>query len=181
MTAWVAWVLVAAGAFVAMEPVTAATHRWVMHGLGERLHRSHHRPGRHRWEANDAFPVMFAAVVCVGLWIGFNRPGWSGLVPVGAGITLYGLAYALVHDAYIHRRITLFGGHRFRLLDRLATAHRVHHRHGGAPYGMLLPRLPAAGCGRAGRTSYDAGSPAPVTPASGSPVRVPVGHDPDDA
>ena len=26
------------------------------------------------WEANDAFPVMFAAVVCVGLWIGFHAP-----------------------------------------------------------------------------------------------------------
>ena len=26
-----------------MEPLTAATHRWVMHGIGEWFHRSHHR------------------------------------------------------------------------------------------------------------------------------------------
>jgi aspartate/methionine/tyrosine aminotransferase len=47
--------------FVAMEPLTAATHRWVMHGIGEWFHRSHHRPGRKpRWERNDWFPVAFA-------------------------------------------------------------------------------------------------------------------------
>ena len=76
-----------------MEPVTAATHRFVMHGIGMRLHRSHHRHTSGRLEANDAFPVMFGAVVCLGLWIGFNAPSWSELVPVGLGITAYGVAY----------------------------------------------------------------------------------------
>ena len=135
--------LVLAGlAFTAMEPITAATHRWVMHGAGARLHRSHHRSEPHGWEANDAFPVMFAAVVCVGLWIGFNVPGWSGMVAVGAGVTLYGAAYALVHDVYIHRRVRVAPGLRLPALDRLAAAHRIHHLYGGAPYGMLVPVVP---------------------------------------
>lgn len=138
--------LVAVVGFVAMEPITALTHRFVMHGIGLVLHRSHHRPVRpgestRRWEANDAFPVMFAAVVMIGLAIGFNVDGWSFLVPLGCGITAYGLAYAVVHDAYVHRRVPLFGGRTLPVLERLAAAHRMHHRHAGAPFGMLLPVL----------------------------------------
>lgn len=147
--------LLVLAAFAVMEPVTAATHRWVMHGIGERLHRSHHRTRAGRWEANDAFPVMFAAVVCVGLWVGFNRPGWAGLVPVGVGVTLYGVAYAIVHDVYIHGRLALFGGRRIAVLERLAAAHRVHHLYSGAPYGMLLPIVPRELRERAARTSRD--------------------------
>ena len=135
-------VVLAGLAFAAMEPITAATHRWVMHGVGVRLHRSHHRSREHGWEANDAFPVAFAAVVCMGLWVGFNVPGWSGLVAVGAGVTLYGAAYALVHDVYTHRRVRVAQRLRLPVLDRLAAAHRIHHLYGGAPFGMLVPVVP---------------------------------------
>lgn len=136
--------LVAAGSFVAMEPITALTHRAVMHGFGRPLHRSHHRRVRsgereQRWEANDAFPLIFAAIVVVGLAVGFNVQGWDVLVPVGIGVTCYGAAYALVHDVYTHRRLRLFGDRRVHVLEHLAGKHREHHTHGGAPYGMLLP------------------------------------------
>lgn len=130
------------GAFALMEPITAATHRFVMHGAGRRLHLSHHRHGTGGFEANDAYPVMFAAVVCGGLWLGFNQQGFESLVPIGLGVTLYGVAYALVHDVYVHGRLRLFAGHRVGLLDWLAAAHRLHHVHGGAPYGMLAPIVP---------------------------------------
>ena len=138
MTAWV----LGAAAFAAMEPLTAATHRFVMHGIGMRLHRSHHRRTSAGLEANDAFPVMFAAVVCLGLWVGFNAPSWSELVPIGLGITAYGATYALVHDVYIHGRLRMFGDRRIVVLDRLADAHALHHRFGGAPFGMLVPIVP---------------------------------------
>lgn len=135
-------VLIALAAFVVMEPVTALTHRFVMHGAGMVLHRSHHRRNRQRWEANDWFPVMFAAVVMGGLAVGFNIRGAGWLVPVGVGVTLYGVLYAVVHDLYIHRRFGVFGGRRVAVLDRLAEAHAVHHVRGGAPYGMLVPVVP---------------------------------------
>lgn len=153
MGALVTSLVLVVGAFAVMEPVTAATHRWVMHGVGERLHRSHHRVRRHRWEANDAYPVMFAAVVCLGLWTGFNQPGWAGLVPVGVGVTLYGAAYATVHDVYTHGRLGGFGGRRIAHLERLAAAHRIHHLHSGAPYGMLVPIVPRHLRDRAGHTA----------------------------
>jgi beta-carotene 3-hydroxylase len=149
-------VLTALVAFVLMEPFTYAAHRWVMHGFGERLHRSHHRavpaPG---WEANDGYPVIFAGVVMLALAVGFNVPGAGMLVPVCIGVTAYGLAYALVHDVYIHDRLPLFRGRRFALLDRLADAHRIHHLYNGEPYGMLLPVVPKELRDRAARTSRD--------------------------
>jgi beta-carotene 3-hydroxylase len=129
--------------FVLMEPLTALTHRFVMHGLGRALHRSHHRRkpagSAVAWEANDWFPVMFAAIVMVGFGVGFNVDGWSALVPVGIGVTAYGVAYALVHDGYIHRRLPLFGDRTIALLEPLAEAHRRHHARNAAPYGMLAP------------------------------------------
>lgn len=135
--------VIAVAGFVAMEPLTALAHRFVMHGIGRSLHRSHHRnAGRaeaHGFEANDAFPVMFAAVVMVGLAVGFNVPGWGFLVPMGVGITAYGVAYALVHDVYIHRRLRAARVGQVPGLERLAAAHRVHHERNGAPYGMLVP------------------------------------------
>jgi beta-carotene 3-hydroxylase len=135
--------VIAIVSFVAMEPLTALAHRFVMHGVGRSLHRSHHRNAArtdaHGLEANDAFPVMFAAVVMFGLAIGFNVPGWGFLVPMGVGITAYGVAYGLVHDVYIHRRLQLARVRNVPGLDRLAAAHRVHHERNGAPYGMLVP------------------------------------------
>lgn len=148
------FVLIATVSFVAMEPITAATHRWVMHGVGSRLHRSHHRPpGAARWEDNDVFPLVFASIVMIGLWFGFHRDSLAWLVPVGVGITLYGAAYALVHDGYIHRRVDIFGARRHRLLDRLADAHRIHHVANGAPFGMLVPIVPSEMRTRTGAAS----------------------------
>jgi beta-carotene 3-hydroxylase len=135
--------LIALAAFVAMEPLTAATHRFVMHGVGIRLHRSHHRRSHRGLELNDAFPVLFAAIVCIGMWAGFHEPRLAELVPIGAGVTAYGVAYALVHDVYIHRRLGWVGGRHVAVLDHLAAAHALHHRFGGAPYGMLAPIVPS--------------------------------------
>lgn len=143
-------VVIALISFVLMEPFTAFAHRVVMHGIGHSLHHSHHRNHHQkrrnrqnqtssRWEANDAFPVMFASVVMIGFAIGFNVAGFAVLVPIGIGITAYGAAYALVHDVYVHRRLSLFGDRTVPVFERLAVAHRRHHDRNGAPYGMLMP------------------------------------------
>lgn len=155
-------VLIVAIAFVIMEPVTYAAHRWVMHGIGERLHRSHHRPGSTGWETNDLYPVMFAGVVVAGMALGFNVDGLGDLVAVGVGITLYGAAYALVHDVYIHRRVGGWRPPANRVGDHLAEAHRIHHLYNGEPYGMLAPIIPAALRQRAARTSRN---PLEVSPS----------------
>jgi beta-carotene 3-hydroxylase len=93
--------------------------------------------------------------VMLGFWAGFNLDGLVALVPAGVGITLYGAAYALVHDGYIHRRVGWFGDRRVDALERLAEAHRIHHLYNAAPYGMLLPVVPRELRDRATNTDRD--------------------------
>jgi beta-carotene 3-hydroxylase len=134
--------LVAVAVLVLMEPVTALVHRFVMHGFGMGWHRSHHEPPRRVLEANDLFPVVFAAATIVLLSIGVYVPGApSLLVPIGVGITAYGAAYLLVHDVVIHRRLA-FLPLPDALLRRWREAHNVHHLFARAPYGFLAPVVP---------------------------------------
>lgn len=129
-------VLLAACAFVAMEGVGAFTHRVVMHGRGMVWHRSHHVPGPGRFERNDLFPVCFSAVG-VGLFALATMSPVRPLLWVAIGVTAYGAAYLFVHEVYIHRRLPV-PLPRLAYLEWLRDGHRVHHRHGGPPYGMLL-------------------------------------------
>jgi beta-carotene 3-hydroxylase len=135
-------VLVAVVALVLMEPVTALVHRFVMHGFGMGWHRSHHESPRAVLEANDLFPVVFAAATIVFLAIGvYVASAPRVLVPIGIGITAYGAAYLLVHDVVIHRRLAFLplpDG----LLRRWREAHNVHHLFARAPYGFLAPVVP---------------------------------------
>jgi beta-carotene 3-hydroxylase len=149
-------VLIALVAALLMEPVAALAHRLVMHRrVGWRWHRSHHRSwrapdrvvvaagprpaSRGWWEANDGFPLVFAAAT-----IAVMASGGRAVRQAGAGVAAYGVAYALVHDVCIHGRLT--GGQpviRGRWLRWVARSHAVHHRTGAAPYGFLLPIVPA--------------------------------------
>lgn len=163
-------VTIAMTAFAAMEPVAAAAHRAVMHGFGWSWHRSHHRPPKGRLERNDLFPLCFAAGT-TAVMAGASRAGRRAIVAAGVGVTAYGAAYAAVHDVCVHGRLSggrpLIGG---RYLRRVAGAHAVHHRFGEAPYGFLVPIVPArhraatqtlrpvATRARAEKTSYPAAS-----------------------
>lgn len=137
MSAVVAFVV----AFVAMEGVSYATHRWLMHGPGMGWHASHHAPAQGRFERNDLFPLVFSVIGFVAFAIAA-----AGLVPgyvwwAAAGITTYGVAYLLVHELVIHRRL---GGMRprGRYLRWVRDSHGSHHVDGGEPFGMLLPLMP---------------------------------------
>ncbi|HUP84519.1 MAG TPA: sterol desaturase family protein [Acidimicrobiales bacterium] len=130
-----------AAALVSMEAVSYLAHRFVMHGPGMGLHRSHHVRTGSRFEANDLFPVTFAAVTILAMTAGTTLPSLHALFTVGVGVTLYGAAYAFVHDLYIHRRLGSWLPE-LAPLERLKVAHEIHHRFGGEPYGMLFPVVP---------------------------------------
>jgi len=136
-------ILLALAAFLVMEPVTALVHRVVMHGAGMGWHRSHHEPPRRALEANDLFPVVFAAATIVMLSIGVYLGGGGVLVPLSIGITGYGAAYLLVHDVVIHRRLGRLVPLPARFFDWHRRAHNVHHLYSRAPYGFLAPVVPA--------------------------------------
>lgn len=135
-------VTVALAAAVAMEPIAALLHRLVMHGGGWAWHRGHHAPRGQRFEANDLFPVVFAAITILVMTLGASFPALRPLLWIGAGITAYGAAYLIVHDLCIHGRCgrPIETGRYLRWVRR---AHQVHHVHGRQPYGFLVPVVPA--------------------------------------
>ena len=57
---WAIGVLLFLGTVAAMEGVAYVAHRWVMHGFGWFLHKSHHRPRIGLWELNDLYAAIFA-------------------------------------------------------------------------------------------------------------------------
>ena len=134
---------------VAMEGVAWAAHKYVMHGFGWGWHRSHHAPRRGRWQKNDLYALVFAAISVALIWAG-TRGAWP-LQWVGAGMAVYGLLYAVAHDGLVHRRWRLPLAPRSGYLKRLVQAHRLHHavatRDGAVSFGFLwapsAPRLKA--------------------------------------
>lgn len=132
--------------FVLMEGFTYLAHRFVMHGAGMVLHRSHHASsarGGERFELNDLYPMFFASVTIMAMAAGAALPALHPVLVVGIGVTAYGMAYMFVHDVYIHRRLRWFTM-RIGVCERLKQAHAVHHLFGGEPYGMLFPVVPVS-------------------------------------
>lgn len=128
-------VLVLVG-FVGMEVVSYVLHRWVMHGVGFRWHRSHHEPPSGRFERNDRFPLVFAGIGVTLFALGAGP--WPTLWWLAIGVTAYGMLYLFVHEVFIHQRLPV------RIpsssyLEWLRSSHRDHHAAGGEPFGMLLP------------------------------------------
>lgn len=130
--------------FLGMEVVTYLVHRFVMHGVLERLHLSHHRNAAADFaakspEPNDVFPLAFSVFAAAGVWLGFNIDGFGWLLPVLIGVTSYGVVYTVVHDGIIHGRIRWMKQLDLVWSRRLESAHRAHHRANGEPFGMLFP------------------------------------------
>jgi len=146
--------LIVLAAFVAMEAVSYLTHRFVMHGFGFGLHKSHHVNRDGGFEKNDLYPMIFSSVAILSFTAGTFSPALRPLVLAGTGITLYGVAYLFVHEIYIHHRLWSFKG-RHRLLEWMKASHRIHHLFGGEPFGMLLPIVPRALRERAAKIPYD--------------------------
>lgn len=125
-------------AFLFMEFVAWFSHKYVMHGFLWVLHKDHHiRDGR-KLENNDWFAFIFATPSVITIVLGVQH-GFNYLFYIGLGIALYGLAYFLFHDVYVHRRLKLFGNYSNRYLRATVKAHKEHHNpHAYYNYGFLI-------------------------------------------
>ncbi len=125
--------------FVAMEGVAWVMHKYVLHGFLWFLHKSHHTRHNHAFELNDLFFAYYGFLSMLFFIFGTDPIDYRFWI--GAGITLYGVAYFLIHDIFIHRRIRLFGKTSNVYLKALNMAHKVHHKeqgkHGSESFGML--------------------------------------------
>ena len=137
--------LIVLSSFIFMECVAWLAHKYIMHGLLWSLHRDHHKKDTYGFfERNDFFFLIFAIPGIAGLFVGMKMD-YNYFFWIGLGITLYGLAYFLVHDIFIHQRIGIFKRSNNIYLRAIRKAHKVHHKHlnkeDGECFGMLyVPR-----------------------------------------
>lgn len=126
--------------FWAMEWVAWASHKYLMHGFLWVLHRDHHRGPRGRLQRNDAFFVLFAIPSWLCIMLGMMHASPIS-VSIGAGIAVYGFAYFLVHEVFIHRRLKFWRDTKNVYWLAVRKAHLQHHRHvereEGECFGML--------------------------------------------
>ena len=143
MSLWTGLIIFFA-ALVAMEGVAYAAHRWLMHGPGWFLHKSHHRARSGALEANDWYAALFA-LPSLALFLLAGRYG-EALWWIGAGTAAYGLIYALFHDIIVHKRIAHRHVPRAPYMKRIVQAHRLHHavetRQGAVSFGFLWAPRP---------------------------------------
>jgi beta-carotene 3-hydroxylase len=63
------------------------------------------------------------------------------IIAIGAGLSLYGTAYFLVHEVIIHQRIKWFTRSNNTYIRTVRWAHKMHHKHldsqNGESFGML--------------------------------------------
>ncbi len=136
-------ILITIMTFFSMEGVAWFTHKYLMHGPLWMLHHDHHRREDGQvLERNDFFFVLFATPAILLLLLGLQG-GWSDYrIWVSAGITLYGVAYFLVHDVFIHQRFKFLRNARHPYFKAIRRAHKTHHKQlgkeGGSCFGMLL-------------------------------------------
>lgn len=142
---WLERIAILLVATAAMEGVAWAVHRYIMHGWGWGWHESHHRPREGAFEKNDLYAVVFAGLAIALFTIG--RYWWEPLWWVAAGMTLYGVLYALAHDALVHRRLAWLPVPTRGYLLRLHQAHHLHHavhdKEGAVSFGFLVAPEPA--------------------------------------
>jgi beta-carotene 3-hydroxylase len=147
MSFWLG-ILLFLATLLAMEVVAYAAHRWVMHGPGWFLHKSHHSPRTGRFERNDWFAVIFALPSIALIYLGVHG-GWGDwAVWVGAGIAGYGAVYFGFHDVIVHKRLDHRYLPRSDYMKRIIQAHRLHHvvetREGTVSFGFLWAPRPEA-------------------------------------
>ena len=134
-------IIIVVGTFLFMEFVAWATHKYVMHGFLWKIHEDHHSRGPGILEKNDLFLLIFAIpswlLIMFGLMFKIEFLVW-----IGVGIAVYGVSYFLVHDVFIHRRLSWFRNSKNVYLQAIRKAHKVHHKHlvkeDGECFGMLI-------------------------------------------
>ena len=134
-------ILLVVATFFFMEFMAWFMHKYVMHGMGWYFHKDHHQHEPGFFEKNDVFFLIFAVPSWLFIMFGMMA-GNDWRVFVGLGIAIYGLAYFLVHDVFIHQRFSWLKRTDNVYFRAIRKAHKVHHKHLGKEegecFGMLV-------------------------------------------
>ena len=127
--------------FLFMEFVAWAVHKYIMHGFLWSLHKDHHVVNHEKFfQKNDYFFLIFAIPSIILIFIGYENLSINFFI--GLGIALYGLAYFLIHEIIIHRRLPPPNKTKSKYIKAIRKAHKVHHKnrgkYDGVNFGMLI-------------------------------------------
>ena len=116
-------------------------HKYVMHGFLWKLHEDHHKPYNSVFQRNDFFFLVFAVPSWLLIMLGMMNQSLVS-VYIGYGISIYGVAYFLIHEVLIHQRFKWFKHTDNFYFRAIRKAHKVHHKnrakHEGQCFGMLV-------------------------------------------
>lgn len=136
-------ILIVLAGFTLMEGVAWFSHKYIMHGFMWNWHKSHHEPRYGRFEKNDLFGIVFA-MISAGLMIAGTLNDFDWKFYLGIGIMLYGAAYFLVHDIFVHQRLPLLKKTNSIYFQAMRFAHKIHHKvhtkEGAEAFGFLFVR-----------------------------------------
>ena len=133
--------LIIIATFLFMEFVAWAVHKYIMHGVLWTLHEDHHVVNHDSFfQKNDYFFLIFAIPSIILIFIGHENLTIGFFI--GLGIALYGLAYFLIHEVIIHRRLPPPSKTKSKYIKAIRKAHKIHHKtlgkYGASSFGMLI-------------------------------------------
>jgi len=161
------WITAALVVACMMEQWAALLHGRFWHRSLWPLHASHHRKRRGHFEKNDILSALHAPIAIAFILYGcLGAPSIlrEVLFGVGIGMSIFGVAYLIFHDGFVHRRLPFSFLARVPLFARIRDAHRTHHATGREPYGFFLGPQELARA-RARRAAY-------ATPPASRPSRL---------
>jgi beta-carotene 3-hydroxylase len=133
---------------IGMEGFAYVAHRWIMHGPGWFLHKSHHEPRPGMFELNDLYAVIFAVPSIALFWWGIGLGHGALYAWIGGGIAAYGAIYFGFHDVIVHRRVANRYLPKSAYMKRIIQAHRLHHvvetKDGTVSFGFIYAPKPEA-------------------------------------
>ena len=132
--------LIVIATFIVMEFVAWSVHKYIMHGFLWVLHKDHHVVDKDKLlQKNDYFFLIFAIPSMILIFIGYKDFSYQFFI--GIGIALYGLAYFIVHEIIIHRRLPAPKNTKSKYIKAIRKAHKVHHKNRGKYHGVNFGML----------------------------------------
>ncbi|MBI72153.1 MAG: hypothetical protein CMG61_01630 [Candidatus Marinimicrobia bacterium] len=111
---------------IVMEIVAIFAHKYIMHGPGWFLHKSHHKKHNNKFELNDLYFIFFSIPSIYCIYFGFSNQNFI-LTSIGIGTLCYGLIYIILHDIVVHKRFGIRIKSKNYYLRKIKKSHLIHH------------------------------------------------------
>ena len=126
-----------------MEVIAILAHKYIMHGPGWFLHKSHHsikHDKKTNFELNDLYFIIFSSPSIFCIIYGYFSSSVI-IACIGIGIMIYGCIYIIFHDIIVHNRFGIKLSLKNSYIKKVKTSHMKHHscktKNGASNFGFL--------------------------------------------